>query len=112
MGAFISKQPNGLYCRFSTVVDTVTDWNMTEEDYIEMRVQKAIKEAREDAIDTLKHWQRPFDEVKQRFNPVNNTIEEFNEILHQMGDEDGLGEERIKNLKENYKIPRKDVKNE
>ena len=29
MGAFISKQPNGLYCRFSTIVDTITHYNMT-----------------------------------------------------------------------------------
>lgn len=98
MGAFISKQPNGLYCRFSTVVDTVTDWNMTEEQYIEMRVQKAIKEAREDAIDTLKRWQRPFSEVKQRFQPGNHSIERFNEILKEMGDE-GLTKEEIEYLK-------------
>ena len=36
MAGFISKQPNGLYCRFSTVVDCPTDWNMTEDDYIEV----------------------------------------------------------------------------
>ena len=30
MGAFIAKQPNGLYCRFSTVVDCVTHYDMTE----------------------------------------------------------------------------------
>lgn len=99
MGAFISKQPNGLYCRFSTVVDTVTDWNMTEEDYIEMCEARAAKKAREDAIDTLKHWQRPFDEVKNHFHPSNNTIEEFNEMLHEMGDEEGLSAEQIEYLK-------------
>lgn len=99
MGGFIAKQPNGLYCRFSTVVDTVTDWNMTEEQYIDMCVQKAIKEAREDALDTLKNWVKPFDEVKNRFYPGNNTIEEFNAILHEMGDEEGLSEEQIEYLK-------------
>jgi hypothetical protein len=98
MGGFIAKQPNGLYCRFSTVVDTVTDWNMTEEQYIDMCVQKAIKEAREDAIDTLKRWQRPFSEVKQRFQPGNHSIERFNEILQEMGDE-GLTQEQIEYLK-------------
>lgn len=99
MGGFIAKQPNGLYCRFSTVVDTVTDWNMTEEQYIDMCVQKAIKEAREDALDTLKNWVNPFDEVKNSFYPSNNTIEEFNAILHEMGDEEGLSEEQIEYLK-------------
>lgn len=102
MGAFLAKQPNGLYCRFSEVVDTVTDINMTEEEYIEMYVERATERAREDAKDTLKHWVRPFDEVKDRFVPSNNTIEKFNELLKEMGDEEGLGEERIKYLKENF----------
>lgn len=35
MGSFIAQQPNGLYCRFSTIVDTVTHYNMTKDDYIE-----------------------------------------------------------------------------
>ena len=35
MGAFIARQPNGLLCRFSTVVDCITDYNMTEEEYIQ-----------------------------------------------------------------------------
>lgn len=96
MGAFISKQPNGLYCRFSTVVDTVTAWNMTEEDYIEMCAEKAREEARE----VLKDYVYPFSDVKKRFYPNNNTIEEFEQILHEMGDEEGLGEKRIKELKE------------
>ena len=35
MGAIIAKQPNGLYCRVSTVVDAPTHYNMTKQDYIE-----------------------------------------------------------------------------
>ena len=34
MGAFIAKQPNGLYCRYGEIVDNITHYNMTEEDYI------------------------------------------------------------------------------
>lgn len=41
MGSFVCKQPNGKYCRFSTVVDTVTDYDMTEEDYVELCKEKA-----------------------------------------------------------------------
>lgn len=82
MGAFIVKQPNGLYCRFSTVVDTVTHINMTEEDYIEMCAERAREEAR----DVLKGHLRPFSEVKERFCPNNNTVEEFNELLEEMGE--------------------------
>lgn len=32
MGAFIARQPNGLLCRYSTIVDSVTHINMTEEE--------------------------------------------------------------------------------
>ena len=34
MGSFIAQQPNGLYCRFSTIIDTVTHYNMIKDDYI------------------------------------------------------------------------------
>ena len=61
--SFISRQPNGLLCRFSTVTDTITDYNMTDEEYIEMCAQKAREEARE----TLKHSLRPFERVKESF---------------------------------------------
>lgn len=100
MGGFIAKQPNGLYCRFSTVVDTITHMNMTEEDYINYCVERAKEEAEREAKDVLKHYIHSFDEVKDSFYPGNNTIEEFNEMLHEMGDEEGLGEERIKELEE------------
>lgn len=102
MGSFIARQPNGKYCRFSTVVDTITDLNMTAEDYIRMRVEKAKQEAISDAKDVLKKYIKPFDYVKKKFRPYNCTIEEFEEYLHKMGDENGLGEDRINYLKENY----------
>lgn len=82
MGAFISKQPNGLYCRFSTVVDCPTHWNMTEEDYIEMCAERAREEARE----TITRHLRPFEMVKEYFNPMNMTETEFERILKEMGD--------------------------
>lgn len=100
MGGFIAKQPNGLYCRFSTVVDTITHMNMTEEDYINYCIERAKEQAEREAKDVLKHYIHSFDEVKDSFYPGNNTIEEFNEMLHEMGDEEGLGEERIKELEE------------
>lgn len=81
MGAFISKQPNGKYCRFSTVVDTITDYNMTEEEYIEMCAERARKEAR----DVLEKWTRPFQEVIDYFYPNNDTQQQFAEKLKEMG---------------------------
>lgn len=77
MGAFISKQPNGLYCRFSTVVDCPTDWNMTEEDYIELCKERAVEEAKH----TLKKYVRPFEWVERYYHPNNMTKEEFEQFL-------------------------------
>lgn len=80
MGAFIAKQPNGLYCRFSSVVDCPTDWNMTEEDYIEMCAEKAREEARI----TLERHLKPYEWVREYFAPANMTEEEFEAICRDM----------------------------
>ena len=77
MGAFVSKQPNGLYCRFSSIVDCPTNWNMTEEDYIELCKERAEREAK----DVLKKHLRPFKMVKENFCPNNMTEEEFASFL-------------------------------
>lgn len=80
MGAFIARQPNGLLCRFSSVVDCVTDYNMTEEEYIEMCAEKAREEAR----DVLDHYMQPFELVDKRFYPNNMTVEEHKRIMKEM----------------------------
>ena len=80
MGAFIARQPNGLLCRFSSVVDCVTDYNMTEEEYIEMCAEKARKEAR----DVLDHYIKPFEMVDKCFFPNNMTVEEHKRIMKEM----------------------------
>ena len=80
MGAFIARQPNGLLCRFSSVVDCITDYNMTEEEYIEMCAEKARKEAR----DTLDNYMQPFEIVDRCFFPNNMTTEEHKRIMMEM----------------------------
>ena len=85
MGAFISKQPNGLYCRFSTIVDTITHYNMTESDYIEFCIGRYGEKGRSDAEDILKNNIVPFEEVLNSFIPNNETVKEFNKILKKMG---------------------------
>jgi len=45
----IFKQPNGLYGRWSSIMDNVSDIDMTKQDYIDMCVEKAIDKATEDA---------------------------------------------------------------
>ena len=72
MGAFISKQPNGLYCRFSTVVDCPTHWNMTKEQYIEMK----MAQAKIDAIETIERYLCPFEKVIDDYVPNNNMTDE------------------------------------
>ena len=86
MGAFISKQPNGLYCRFSTVVDTITHYNMDEAGYIELCISRWGEEkGKREALDVLNNYLYPFQEVLDRFVPNNDTVEKFKELLKKMG---------------------------
>jgi len=55
---------------------------MTEEEYVEMCAERARKEAR----DVLKNYLQPFSNVKDYFRPNNNTVEEFNDLLKEMGE--------------------------
>lgn len=64
---------------------------MTEDDYIAMCVERAIKEAR----DVLENHLKPFDEVKKQFVPNNDTVEEFNEYLKEMGDTEQLDPQKV-----------------
>lgn len=80
MGAFIARQPNGLLCRFSSVVDCITDYNMTEDDYIEL----CAKNAREEARDVLDRYIEPFEIIYRCFYPNNMTTEEYKRIMKEM----------------------------
>ena len=72
MGSYIARQPNGLICRHSTVVDCVTHWNMTEDDYIEMHP--------ETAREVLSDYMQPYQNVIDDFRPQNMTNKEFKEL--------------------------------
>ena len=61
MGAFIARQPNGLLCRWSSIVDNLTHYNMTEEDYIEYCAERAREEARHNLQNP--HFVKPFQEI-------------------------------------------------
>jgi Lar family restriction alleviation protein len=89
MAGFISKQPNGLYCRFSTITDCPTDWNMTEDDYIRLCKRKAEKEAKE----VLEGYLQPFEMVEERFYPNNMSEEEFKQFLEDVNQKVGYIEE-------------------
>lgn len=80
MGAFICRQPNGKLCRFSTVVDTITDYNMTDEEYIEMCADRAREEARY----TLEHYIKPYSWIDDYFRPCNMTYDDLEFIKRRM----------------------------
>ena len=100
MGSYIARQPNGLYCRFSTVVDTVTHWNMTETDYINFYKERNGTFSEEEARNILKNRLQPFERIKNEFIPGNDSVEEFEEMLRSMGDTGGFNEEQRKRLRE------------
>ena len=81
MSAFIARQPNGLLCRFSSVVDGPTHWNMTEEDYIEMCAERGRQQAR----DILANHVQPFEDVVKHSRPVNLSVDELFDRLVEMG---------------------------
>ena len=81
MGAFIARQPNGLYCRYSTIVDGFTHINLTEEDVIDMYKKRAA----EDAIYTMNRASE-VEEYKCCFLPQNKQhFNELNGLLKDMG---------------------------
>lgn len=94
MGGFIAKQPNGKYCRFSTVVDCPTHINMTFEDYVKVIMARGYQEwkAREEAQDIFDNYIYDFQEVVDRFVPNNMTNKEFQECLRKMKDKNGVYE--------------------
>ena len=91
MGGFIAKQPNGKYCRFSTVVDCPTHINMTFEDYVKVIMERGYQEwkAREEAENIINNYLYDFQEVLDYFIPNNMTKKEFSECVEKMKDPNG-----------------------
>ena len=81
--SYIARQPNGLLCRFSTIVDAVTHINMSEEDYIEMCAERAREEAKRDLED--KRFVRSFDCVLEDTRFDSMTYDEWEGYLKEMG---------------------------
>lgn len=82
MSAYIAKQPNGLYCRFSSVVDCPTHYNMTTEDYLS-NVTGTVS-SRSAGKDVLDNHLQPFQNVIDDFTTLNMSQSEFEIILEQM----------------------------
>lgn len=82
MSAFIARQPNGLYCRFSTVLDCPTHWNITREQYLN-NITGSVP-YREYGEDVLKNHVVPFFKILEDFQPRNMAEEEFKKIVEAM----------------------------
>ena len=76
MGAFFFKQPNGLYGRFSTVVDCPTHCNCTKEELIDEYVQVYREELERD-FDKRCH---EYSDIDKYFYPNNITKKKFKEL--------------------------------
>lgn len=83
MGAFIARQPNGLLCRFSSVVDCPTKWNMTDEDYLNNTTGTVNNW--EHGQDILDNYMQPFAEVIEYFRTENMSAAEFIDFLIDVG---------------------------
>lgn len=90
MAAFISRQPNGLLCRFSTIVDNFTHYNMTDEEYIELCAERARTQARKQAREYLKQqfFLKPFESIAKEHVFGDGTREEILNMYREMGDND------------------------
>ena len=62
MAGTVCRQPNGLLCRYSSIADEFTDYNMTDEEYIELCAEKARKEAK----NIIKNYLYPYETLKRR----------------------------------------------
>jgi hypothetical protein len=85
MTGFISMQPNGLYCRFSHVIDSFTHMNMTREEYINNATGNVSK--KEEAIDILENHLVPFERALELVEKDFKNTDPFKRILELMHDE-------------------------
>lgn len=87
MGLFLVKQPNGLYCRYSTYTDCPVMYNITREEYIEIVKEEAAKEAERylDKVDIGGFTIPTFDMMIEKFIPREMSWDKFEEIIKEMG---------------------------
>lgn len=93
MAAIFIQQPNGLYCRFSTIVDCPTCYNFTVED-----VKEYLMKEYEEEVD------RRVAKMQEGNNPWNWSFEDvIEQTLH--GEYTNMSEEEFNTFVEQTKIP-------
>ena len=79
MGNQIIKQPNGKYCIFSSIIDSVIYYDMTPEEIIDMRVEESRKEitkAVNKIVRNLNKGRRPYYEFTKTYEEMMEWIKE------------------------------------
>lgn len=80
MGRQIIKQPNGKYCIFSSIVDNVTHYDMTEKDIVKENVseykKKIIIEVKE-IIEKLEAGSKPYLQSTLSYDDMLGQIKEI-----------------------------------
>lgn len=83
MAGMIAKQPNGLYCRYSYVVDTITHYNFTEEEYLN-NITGTVPN-RTEGMDVIENYLHSFEEVEERLRLLSDdSEEEIEELIKDM----------------------------
>lgn len=83
MSGFIARQQNGLICRHSTICDCITEYNMTEEQYIDL-CEKERGISRKDAVETISNYMRDIPEVIEWYCPNNMSVNQFEKMWEDM----------------------------
>lgn len=95
MGSCICKQPNGLYCRYSSIVETMTDINMTFEDYVKVLINRNGYQdwrAREEAKDIFDNYLHNYKEIVQHITLLNETKNSRSKLIKKMEEPNGVYE--------------------
>ena len=80
MGRQIIKQPNGLYCLYSSIVDNVVDGDLTKEDlinaFLEFNKKEIVKNVSE-IIESLENGGKPYLQFTKSFDDMIELISEI-----------------------------------
>lgn len=80
MGRQIIKQPNGKYCIFSSIVDNVTHYDMTEDEIVEEWVneyREQIVEKVKSIISKLENGEKPYNNFTKSYHDMLSLIKEI-----------------------------------
>ena len=90
MGSQIIKQPNGLYCRFSSITDRIEVWNATPEELIEDLIssfRESVTRQVKEIIEKLEAGEKPYYQFTMTFEEALKTSkrhsdpEEYKQVL-------------------------------